>query len=47
MEAQIKIYVTDYTSTSTADAASDNVEGLGKEAAGDRVLARTRCCRQY
>jgi len=41
MEAQIKIYVTDYTSTSTADAASDNVEGLGKEAAGDRVLART------
>jgi len=40
------MYVTDYTSASTADATSDKVEGLGKEAAGDRVLARTQYGRE-
>jgi len=40
MEAQIKIYVTDYTSASTADAASDNVEGLGKAAAGEESVGK-------
>jgi len=46
MEAQIKIYVTDYRSASSADATSENIEGLGKVAAGERGLARTRCERE-
>jgi len=47
MEVQIKIYVRDYTSASTMDAARDNIKGLGKEAAGDRVLARTQGRQDY
>ena len=43
---QIKIYVIDYRSVSSADAASDNVEGLGKVVAGERVLPRMRCVRE-
>jgi len=41
MEVQIKIYATDYRSTSSMDATSDKVEGVGKIAAGEAVLVRT------